>query len=290
MNLLKGLGVAMVTPFDNELNVDYAALERLTNHLIDNKVDYLVVQGTTGESVTLRTSEKGEVLRKIIATNNGRLPIVLGMGSNNTASLIESIKKWNFDGVDAILSVAPYYNKPTQEGLYQHFKAVADASPVPVILYNVPGRTSSNILPKTVLRLADHPNVVAVKEASGSFDQFMEIIANKPDDFLVISGDDAITQPFIAVGGDGVISVVGNAYPKEFSAMVHATIDNEMDRSRELHYKLLPIIPLMFKEGNPAGVKEVMKKLNICENYVRLPLVCVSDELKNELLKEAAKI
>lgn len=290
MNLLKGLGVAMVTPFDSELNVDYDALERLTNHLIDNKVDYLVVQGTTGESVTLRTSEKGEVLRKIIATNQGRLPIVLGMGSNNTASLIESIEKWNFEGVDAILSVAPYYNKPTQEGLYQHFKAVADASPVPVILYNVPGRTSSNILPETVLRLAEHSNIVAVKEASGSFDQFMEIIGNKPDNFLVISGDDAITQPFIAVGGDGLISVVGNAYPKETSAMVLASLENDMDRSRELHYKLLPIIPLLFKEGNPAGVKEVMKKLNICENYVRLPLVCVSDELKNDLLKEAARI
>lgn len=290
MQSLKGIGVAMVTPFDSDLKIDYNALDKLTNHLIDNKVDYLVVQGTTGESVTLRTSEKGEVLRRIIASNNRRLPIILGMGSNNTASLIDTIKKWNFEGVDAILSVAPYYNKPTQEGLYQHFKAVADASPVPVILYNVPGRTSSNILPKTVLRLADHPNIIAVKEASGSFDQFMEIIAKKPKDFLVISGDDAITQPFISVGGDGVISVIGNAYPLEFSEMVHAALANKMDRSRELHYKFLPIIPLLFQEGNPGGVKEILKYLGICENYVRLPLVCVTNELKSELLEEAAKL
>lgn len=290
MKSLRGLGVAMITPFDKELNIDYDALDKLTHHLIDNKVDYLVVQGTTGESVTLRTSEKGEVLRRIIKANQGRLPLVLGMGSNNTSALIETIKKWNFEGVDAILSVAPYYNKPTQEGLYQHFKAIADASPVPVILYNVPGRTSSNILPKTVLRLAKHPNIIAVKEASGSFDQFMEIMANKSKDFLVISGDDAITQPFIAVGGDGVISVVGNAYPKLFSEMVHATLSDEMDKARELHYKILPIIPMMFEEGNPGGVKEVLKKLNICENYVRLPLVCVSDGLKSKLLKEAAKL
>ena len=288
MTALKGLGVAMVTPFDQEKNVDYNALSVLTNHLIDNGVDYLVVQGTTGESVTLTNEEKQKVLAHIIKVNAGRRPIVLGMGSNNTAALIETIKNTDFTGVDAILSVAPYYNKPTQEGLYQHFSAVADASPVPVVLYNVPGRTSSNILPATVLRLASHDNIIAVKEASGSFDQFMEIIGNKPEGFLVVSGDDGITQPFIAVGGDGVISVVGNAYPKEFSEMVHAALNNDMPRSRDLHYKMLPIIPMLFEEGNPAGVKTVMEELGICRKDVRLPLVNVSDDLKQRLLKEAA--
>jgi 4-hydroxy-tetrahydrodipicolinate synthase len=290
MRSLKGLGVAMVTPFDKKKNVDFEALDKLTNHLIDNGVDYLVVQGTTGESVTLSNSEKKDVLDRILNVNNGRLPIVLGMGGNNTMALIETIKTTDFADIDAILSVAPYYNKPTQEGMFQHFTAIADASPVPVILYNVPGRTSSNILPSTVLRLAKHKNIVAIKEASGSFDQFMEIIMNKPEGFLAISGDDGITQPFIAVGGDGVISVVGNAYPRIFSDMVHAALKDEMDRSRELHYKILPIIPLLFKEGNPAGVKEVLKKMGICDHYVRLPLVTVSEGLKKDLLAEAAKL
>lgn len=290
MKRLKGLGVAMVTPFDKDNFVDHQALTKLTRHLIINGVDYLVVQGTTGESVTLSSTEKKNVLRTVIKVNNGELPIVLGLGSNNTAELIETIKKTNFKGVDALLSVAPYYNKPTQEGLYQHFLAVAEASPVPVVLYNVPGRTSSNILPETVLRLASHPNIMAIKEASGNFEQFMEIIRSKPKDFLVISGDDAITQPFIAVGGSGVISVVGNAYPRLFADMVHATMDGELKKSRELHYKLLPIIPLLFQEGNPAGVKEVLKHMKICDNYVRLPLTTVSKDLKTKLLAEDAKL
>ena len=290
MKSLKGLGVAMVTPFDKNHAVDYPALTKLTRFLIDNGVDYLVVQGTTGESVTLNEEEKKEVLKCIQNENKGQLPIILGMGSNNTSALINTIKNTDFNGVDAILSVAPYYNKPTQEGLYQHFKAVADASPLPVVLYNVPGRTSSNILPDTVLRLASHSNIIAVKEASGSFDQFMEIIGNRPADFLVLSGDDGITQPFIAVGGDGVISVVGNAYPRIFSDMVHATLNDEMVKSRELHYKILPIIPLLFQEGNPAGVKEVLKHKGIGGNFVRLPLVPVTDALKAELLVEDFKL
>ncbi len=290
MRSLKGLGVAMVTPFDKEKNVDLVALDKLTHYLIDNGVDYLVVQGTTGESVTLSNREKLEVLNRILKVNNGRLPVVLGMGGNNTMALIETIKSTDFTGIDAILSVAPYYNKPTQEGMFQHFTAIADASPVPVILYNVPGRTSSNILPPTVLRLAKHSNIVAIKEASGSFDQFMEIIMKKPKGFLAISGDDGITQPFIAMGGDGVISVVGNAYPRIFSDMVHAALKDEMERSRKLHYKILPIIPLLFKEGNPAGVKEVLKKMGICDHYVRLPLVTVSEGLKNDLLAESEKL
>ena len=283
---LKGLGVAMVTPFKSDLSIDFDALGKLTNYLIDNGVDYLVVMGTTGESVTLSNGEKQKVLEKVKQVNDGRLPIVFGAGSNNTAQLVESLNTIDLNGVDAILSVAPYYNKPTQEGLYQHFTAVANASPVPVVLYNVPGRTSSNILPPTVLKLADQPNIVAVKEASGSFDQFMEIIGNKPDDFLCISGDDVITLPFIAAGGDGLISVVGNAYPRLASNMVHAAMQDDMAEARKLHYQLLPIIPLLFKEGNPAGVKEIMQMMDICENHVRLPLVTVSEELKGDLAKE----
>lgn len=290
MKSLKGLGVAMVTPFDKDHNVDYSALKKLTRYLVNNGVDYLVVQGTTGESVTLTEEEKKEVLSCVMKENNGELPIVLGMGSNNTKALIDTIKTTDFTGVDAILSVAPYYNKPTQEGLYQHFKAVADASPVPVVLYNVPGRTSSNILPATVLRLASHENIIAIKEASGSFDQIMEIIGNKPDDFLVISGDDAITQPFIAAGGDGVISVVGNAYPRLISDMVHASLEDDMPKSRELHYSILPIIPLLFQEGNPAGIKEILKFKEIGDNFVRLPLVPVSEDLKAKLLSENESI
>ena len=290
MKSLKGLGVAMVTPFDNERNVDYNALTKLTRYLIENGVDYLVVQGTTGESVTLSEEEKKKVLACVLKENNGQLPVVLGMGGNNTQALINKIKSTDFTGVDALLSVAPYYNKPTQEGIYQHFKAIAEVSPLPIVLYNVPGRTSSNILPQTVLRLASIENIIAIKEASGSFDQFMEIIGNKPDGFLVISGDDGITQPFIAVGGDGVISVVGNAYPRLFSDMVHAALKDEMSHSRTLHYKILPIIPLLFQEGNPAGVKEVLMHKGIGSNVVRLPLVSVSDGLKNQLLAEDAKL
>ena len=290
MDKFRGLGVAMVTPFKKDLSIDFEALRKLTNYLIDNGVDYLVVMGTTGESVTLSSDEKKQTLDTVLEVNNGRLPVVFGAGSNNTAQLVESLKMIDFTGVEAILSVAPYYNKPTQEGLYQHFTAVANASPVPVILYNVPGRTSSNILPSTILKLARHPNIVAVKEASGSFDQFMEIIGNKPDDFLCISGDDGITLPFIAAGGDGLISVVGNAYPRLISDMVHAAMQDDMVNARKLHYHLLPVIPLLFKEGNPAGVKEIMQMMDICDNHVRLPLVSVTEELKGEMAKEFERL
>ena len=290
MNKIKGLGVAMVTPFKSDLSIDFEALRKLTNYLIDNGVDYLVVMGTTGESVTLSNDEKQKVLEIVKEVNNGRLPIVFGAGSNNTAQLVDSLKTLDLNRVDAILSVAPYYNKPTQEGLFRHFTEVANASPVPVVLYNVPGRTSSNILPPTILKLADHPNIVAVKEASGSFDQFMEIIGNKPNDFLCISGDDGITLPFIAAGGDGLISVVGNAYPRLTSDMVHAALQDNLSEARKLHYRLLPLIPFLFKEGNPAGVKEIMKMMDICQNDVRLPLVPVSAVLKGDLAKEFERL
>jgi len=284
MDKFKGTGVAIVTPFNSDKSVDYNALEKLVNHLISNGIDYIVVQGTTGESVTLSKQEKEETLAFVIKVNNGRLPIVLGIGGNCTNTVVETFKTTNTDGVDAILSVSPYYNKPTQEGIYQHYKAVAEVSKLPIILYNVPGRTSSNILPATTLRLAnDFDNIVAVKEASGNLEQCMEIINNKPADFLVISGDDALVLPMIASGGDGVISVIANAFPKGFSDMVSAVLDSDMETARTLHYKYFEMIHYLFIEGNPAGVKVALKELGIMNDDVRLPLVSVSNETNNKI-------
>lgn len=279
MEKLRGTGVAIITPFKDDKSVDYSSLEKLVEHLILNGIDYLVVQGTTGESVTLTSDEKKEVLSFIIKTNKGRLPIVLGIGGNNTASVVDSFKTTDLTGVDAILSVSPYYNKPTQEGIYQHYKALAEATTKPIILYNVPGRTSSNVLPKTTVRLAnDFENIIAVKEASGNLEQCMEIIKSKPSNFMVISGDDALTLPMIACGGDGVISVIANAFPKEFSEMVHHALDNEMEEARAKHYKYFEMIHYLFVEGNPAGVKAALKILGITGNTVRLPLVDVGEK------------
>ncbi|MBL4593277.1 MAG: 4-hydroxy-tetrahydrodipicolinate synthase [Flavobacteriales bacterium] len=279
MDKFKGTGVAIVTPFNEDKSVDYNSLEKLVEHLITNGIDYLVVQGTTGESVTLTNEEKKETLAFIIKVNNGRLPIVLGIGGNCTATVVDAFKLTDLTGVDAILSVSPYYNKPTQEGIYQHYKAVAEVSTLPIILYNVPGRTSSNILPETTLRLAqDFENIIAVKEASGSLEQCMEIINNKPAGFLVISGDDALTLPMIASGGDGVISVLANAFPKGFSDMVKCALSSDMKGSQELHYKYFKMIHYLFVEGNPAGVKAALKILGITGDVVRLPLVNVSNK------------
>ena len=284
MDKLKGTGVAIVTPFNTDRSVDYTSLEKLVNHLISNGINYLVVQGTTGESVTLSQTEKEETLAFIIKINNGRLPIVLGIGGNCTNTVVEAFKNTNTTGVDAILSVSPYYNKPTQEGIYQHYKAIAEISPLPIILYNVPGRTSSNILPATTLRLAnDFENIIAVKEAAGSLEQCMEIINNKPAGFLVISGDDALTLPMIASGGDGVISVLANAFPKGFSDMVSAALNNDMVTARALHYTYFEMIHYLFVEGNPAGVKAALKELDITGDTVRLPLVNVSAETNNKI-------
>lgn len=284
MNKFKGTGVAIVTPFKADKSVDYNALEKLVNHLIDGGIEYIVVQGTTGESVTLTKEEKKETLAFIQKVNNGRLPIVLGVGGNCTATVVETLKTTNLTGVDAILSVSPYYNKPTQEGIYQHYKAVAEASTLPIILYNVPGRTSSNVLPATTLRLArDFKNIIAVKEASGNLEQCMTIIQNKPEGFLVISGDDAITLPFIASGGDGVISVIANAFSKGFSDMVRAALADDMVRARKLHYKYFEMIHYLFVEGNPAGVKAALKELNVTGDAVRLPLVNISEEINNKI-------
>jgi len=284
MDKFKGTGVAIVTPFNEDKSIDYNSLEKLVEHLIANGIDYLVVQGTTGESVTLTKEEKKETLAFIIKVNNGRLPIVLGIGGNCTATVVETFKSTDVTGVDAILSVSPYYNKPTQEGVYQHYKAISEASALPIILYNVPGRTASNILPETTLRLArDFDNIIAIKEASGSLEQCMEIINNKPKGFLVISGDDAITLPFIASGGDGVISVIANAFPKGFSEMVKCALSSNMKEAQKLHYKYFEMIHYLFVEGNPAGVKAALKELGITGDTVRLPLVNVSEKTNNTI-------
>ena len=283
---LKGLGVAMVTPILADKSIDFNSLKKLTHYLIDNGVDYLVVQGTTGESPTLSESEKKAVLDTVISENRGRLPIVYGIGGNNTMEIAKKIADFNVPGVDAILSVSPYYNKPTQEGIYQHFKIISEHSKLPIILYNVPGRTSSNMAPSTTLRLAnDCNNIIAIKEASGNLEQVMSIIEKKPADFLVISGDDALTQPFIAIGGDGVISVIGNGLPKLFSEMVHAGLAEDHVKSRALHYQCFGLIHHLFSEGNPAGIKEVLKHYQVCENYVRMPLINVSVETKTQIVE-----
>lgn len=286
MEQLRGMGVALVTPFDANGNIDFEGLRNLILHQIDNGCNYLVVMGTTGESATLTADEKKEVLKFAQEVNQGRLPIVYGVGGNNTAAVCEQLKNLNTEGIDAILSVSPYYNKPTQEGIYQHYKAISAATELPIIVYNVPGRTSSNISAATTLRLAkDFGNIVAVKEASGNLEQVMTIIQNRPKDFLVISGDDALTLPMIAAGGDGVISVVGNAFPKEFSAMVRHGLNNEIELARKYHYKVYDIIDLLFCEGNPAGIKEACKKVGLMDNYLRLPLVNTSSETAEKIRK-----
>ena len=290
MNKFKGTGVAIITPFNIDKSVDYNSLEKLVNYLIDNGINYLVVQGTTGESVTLTNLEKEETLAFIIKINNGRLPIVLGIGGNCTATVVEAFRNTNVTGVDAILSVSPYYNKPTQEGIYQHYKAIAEVSKLPIILYNDPCRTASNILQETTLRLArDFNNIIAVKEASGSLEQCMEIIKNKPIDFLVISGDDALTLPMIASGGDGVISVLANAFPQGFSDIVSFALNDDIKTARALHYKYFEMIHYLFVEGNPAGVKVALKELDITGDDVRLPLVNVGNETRNKIKQLMSK-
>lgn len=288
---LKGTGVAIVTPFGKEKKVDYKALGKLTEHLISGGIEYLVVQGTTGESVTLTKEEKIAVLDFIIEINKKRVPLVLGIGGNNTDELIHSFAHFNFDQVDAILSVSPYYNKPTQEGIYQHYKALAAESPRPIVLYNVPGRTASNITADTTLRLAnDIENIIGIKEASGDLNQMMKIIKNRPGDFLVISGDDALTLPIIAAGGDGVISVVANAFPRIFSDMVRAALNSDFESARKNHYRLLPVTEMVFAEGNPGGVKAALKILGICDDVLRLPLVNISPALFEKIKTEIHKI
>lgn len=279
-----GTGVALVTPFQNDFSVDVQALKRIVEYNIEGGVEYLVVLGTTAETATLTLEEQELVKQTVIDANAGRLPLVLGVGSNNTQQVLDSLTKENLKGFDAILSVSPYYNKPSQEGIYQHFKAIAQQSPLPIIIYNVPGRTSSNMMPNTVLRLAhEFKNIVGVKEASGNIVQAMEIIKDKPADFLVISGDDMVTLPMVLAGGSGVISVIGEAYPKQFSEMVRLGLQRKVDEAYKLHYSLTSSIDMIFEQGNPCGVKELFKGLGLCENTVRLPLVTVNEDLKNRL-------
>ena len=282
----KGLGVAMVTPFTEDGQIDRTALQKLTRFLISGGVDYLVVQGTTGESPTLSNLEKQATLDIVAEENNGELPIVFGIGGNNTQAIIQSFEEFDLSKVDAILSASPYYNKPTQEGIFQHYSKLALHAPKPIILYNVPGRTASNVSAETTLRLArNHDNIIAVKEASGDMKQIMNIIHNKPADFLVISGDDAITLPILSVGGDGVISVVGNAFPKPFKKMVSKGLEQNIEESKEAHYAVYPIIHHLFAEGNPGGIKVCLKEKGIMEETLRLPLVQVSSDRKT-ILKE----
>jgi 4-hydroxy-tetrahydrodipicolinate synthase len=284
MQSLIGTGVALVTPFKKDFSVDTEALTKITNHVIEGGVEYLVILGTTAESATLNTEEKEVVIQTIVAANKGRVPMVLGVGGNNTSKVVEELTTRDLSQFAAVLSVSPYYNKPTQEGIYQHFKAVSEASPIPIIVYNVPGRTSSNMLPATVIRLAnDFKNIIGIKEAAGDIVQAMKLIQTKPEGFLVISGDDMITLPMVLAGGAGVISVIGEGFPKEFSEMVRLGLNKKVDEAYKLHYKLADSIDMIFEQGNPAGIKEVFKHLGLSENTVRLPLVNVDENLSVRL-------
>ena len=281
----KGTGVALVTPFNADGAIDFEGLTRLVELQISGGTDFLVVQGTTGESPVLSQEEKMQVLHHVMDVNQRQLPVVYGLGGNNTAEVCEKIKLLP-NGVDGLLSVSPYYNKPLQAGIISHYKAIARCTELPIILYNVPGRTSSNVSAATTLELAKIPNIVAMKEASGDFDQIMEILKNKPKDFTVLSGDDAITMPLISMGVGGVISVIANALPERFSSMVNRTLNNEMYHAKKEHFELFDMIRLLFAEGNPGGIKEALVYRKICESHMRLPLVPVSKGLKDKLFAE----
>ena len=284
MDKIKGTGIALITPFNEDFSIDFQSLEKLINYTIDGGVDFLVIIGTTGESVVLSKLERREIVDFCKKINNGRLPIVLGIGSNNTFALVEEIRSTDFEGIDAVLSVSPYYNKPAQEGIYLHYKMIAEACSLPIILYNVPGRTASNISAETTLRLAnDFENIVAIKEASGDLDQIEKILQKRPKNFLVLSGDDNLTSKMIAMGGDGVIAVIGQSHPKDFSAMVRAGLEGNIEKVNQLHEKLSPIYEPLYKDGNPAGIKATLNIMGICKNILRPPLVGVTDETYNNL-------
>jgi len=279
-----GTGVALVTPFKEDLSIDCDALSRIVNFCIEGGVDYLVVLGTTGESVTLNKAEKLEVMKTVVEANKGRLPLVLGVGGNSTYRIVDEVKSFESEHFTAILSVTPYYNKPTQEGIYQHFKAIAEATKKPIILYNVPGRTGSNMLPETTLRLArDFQNIIGIKEAVGEMIQIQQLIQHKPKDFMVISGDDITALPTVLAGGSGVISVLGQGVPAEFSKMISLAREGEVEQAYKLHYELQDGMDLIFREGNPAGIKGIFEILGLSNAMVRLPLVEASTELKTKL-------
>ncbi len=284
MKSLFGTGVALITPFTPELRVDVEGLKRVVQYQMENGIDYLVVLGTTAESVTLSKLEKQLVIDTVIETNKGKLPLVLGVGGNYTDAVIAELRQNDLSAFSAILSVSPMYNKPTQEGIYQHFAAIAKASPKPIILYNVPGRTASNMLPETVIRLAnDFDTIIAIKEAAGDLVQAMRLISMAPKEFMVISGDDMIALPMVLAGGAGVISVIGEGFPKDFSEMIRLGLQRKVDQAYALHYKLAPAIDYIFAEGNPAGIKAVFKELGVCGDELRLPLVGISDALRSKI-------
>lgn len=285
------MGVALITPFTTSKEIDYSALERVINHVIGNGADFLVVLGTTGETPTLSPEEKLCVMKFVKDRVDGRVPLVLGMGGNNTAEIVRQVSETDLEGYSAILSVVPYYNKPSQEGIFCHFKAIADASPLPVILYNVPGRTGVNLDADTTLRLArEVPNIIGIKEASGRINQIERLLREKPEQFKVLSGDDGMTYPLMALGAEGVISVLGNAYPREFSEMVHLCLEGNYIEAVDYHYKFREIIRLLFADGNPAGVKCVMHDMGLIENELRLPLIPVTDATADEILRWVKKL
>ena len=272
MDRLKGTGVAMVTPFTSNFDIDFEGLKKLTNHLVSNGVNYVVVMGTTGENPTITEFEQTNILETVKEVNEKRIPIVFGIGGNNTKAVVDRMRNFNYEGVDAILSASPYYNKPNQAGIVAHYTALAEASQAPIMLYNVPGRTGSMMSIDTILTLAEHDNIFAIKEASGNMEHCMELIRNKPEGFMVISGDDNYTLPYIAAGMSGVVSVIGNAYPKEFSQMVRYALDSNFENARYLHYRLLPMMQAIFDDGNPGGIKVVLRELGICGDAMRAPL------------------
>ena len=283
-NPFLGTGIAIVTPYNQDGSVDHEALKKIVNFNVENGTNYIVISGTTGESVTITKQEKKEIVKTIKEANANRLPLVLGIGGNNTAAVIEEINATDLSDFAGILSVSPYYSKPTQEGMYQHFKAIAEACPVPIILYNVPGRTAKNMDPATVLRLAnDFENIVAVKEAGNNLQQYYELLRDKPEDFSIISGDDDLALGVVLAGGAGVISVIGQAFPKEFSKMIQLGLEGKAKDAYNIHFKLMEIVGLIFSENNPAGIKAVLKTLDLCSDKVRLPLVEASSELKNKI-------
>jgi 4-hydroxy-tetrahydrodipicolinate synthase len=286
MKKFKGTGVAVITPFKNDLSVDFASLGRIIEHLIAGNVNYIVLLGTTGEASTLNSDEKRALTSYAVEVINNRVPLVVGIGGNNTSEVINYIRHADLDGVDAILSVAPYYNKPGQNGLYQHFRQIALASPVPVIIYNIPSRTCSNILPETCLKLAqDCDNIIGIKESSGNYENTIKLIKDKPENFLVISGNDMDVLSVIAAGGTGVISVLANAFPAEWSEMVQQALKYNFKTAREIQFRFLELIELLFVDGNPAGIKAIMNSMNMCQNILRLPLVPVSKQVQSRIVR-----
>ena len=284
--MFKGTGIALITPFNEDKSVDFESLERIVNHVIDGGADFLVALGTTSEAPTLTAGEKKQVVDTILKANAGRLPVLLGIGGNNTQAVVDAVKAQDFTGIQGILSVVPYYNKPNQRGMKAHFEAIADASPVPVIVYNVPGRVGVNLQAATCVELAKHPNIIAVKEASGNLQQIMEILRDKPAGFDVLSGDDGITQPLMALGATGVISVAANAYIKPFSRMMRALKEGRADEALELHYAMMRMNQLIFADGNPAGIKCLMSHMGLCKNVLRLPLVTANEKVEADIIEE----